>query len=96
MAGKSAELKPLLGIKEKPAAVVQKPEPEPEPASAPADPQMSAAASSMNDCMVKNMQKSQTRLEALGQRAKAAQKAGDQQKLMAIAHTLQQIQMAGS
>ena len=93
VAGKSAELKPLLGIKEKPAAVVQKPEPE--PASAPADPQVSAAASSMNDCMVKNMQRSQTRLEALGQRAKAAQKAGDQQKLMAIADTLQQIQMAG-
>ncbi len=99
VAGKSVELKPLLGIKEKPAAVVQKPEPEPEPepepASAPGDPQMSAAASSMNDCMVKNIQKSQTRLEALGQRAKAAQKAGDQQKLMAIADTLQQIQMAG-
>jgi uncharacterized membrane protein (DUF106 family) len=45
--------------------------------------------------MMKNMQANQGKLQALGKRAEAAQKAGDQAKLMAIADTLQQIQMAG-
>ena len=49
----------------------------------------------MNACMTRNIQNHQAELEALGKRAEAAQAAGDTQKLMAIADTLQQIQMAG-
>jgi hypothetical protein len=45
--------------------------------------------------MMKNMQNHEAELEALAKRAEAAQKAGNQQQLMAIADTLQQIQMAG-
>jgi hypothetical protein len=45
--------------------------------------------------MMKNIQKHQGELEALGERAEAAQKAGNQAKMMAIADTLQRIQMAG-
>jgi hypothetical protein len=37
----------------------------------------------------------QAEIEALGNRAQAAEKSGDQAKMMAIADTLQQIQMAG-
>jgi hypothetical protein len=45
--------------------------------------------------MSKNMQSHQGEIEALGKRAQAAQAANDMQKLMAIADTLQRIQMAG-
>jgi hypothetical protein len=97
VAAKSAELKPLLGFREAPVAQAKKPEPAPvpTPTAAPASPQMSAAQASMSECMSKNTQNHQAKLEALGQRAQAAQAAGDTQKLMAIADTLQQIQMAG-
>jgi len=98
VSARSAELKPLLGLREQPAAPAAQPAsvPAPAPAAAPAaDPQMSAAASSMSACMSKNMQSHQAEIEALGERAQAAQAAGDTAKLMAIADTLQQIQMAG-
>jgi len=98
VSAKSAELKPLLGLRDQPAAQAARPAPAPAPAPAavPAgDPQMSAAASSMSACMSKNMQSHQAEIEALGERAQAAQAAGDNAKLMAIADTLQQIQMAG-
>jgi hypothetical protein len=97
VAAKSAELKPLLGIRDQPTAQATKPVPAaaPTPTAAPASPQMSAAAVSMGECMSKNVQIHQAELEALGKRAEAAQAAGDTQKLMAIADTLQQIQMAG-
>jgi hypothetical protein len=99
VAAKSAELKLLLGIRQQPAANAAKPAPEPAttPAPAPAQPspEMSAAASSMSACMSKNMQSHQAEIEALGKRAQAAQAAGNNQKLMAIADTLQRIQMAG-
>lgn len=45
--------------------------------------------------MVKNAQSHQAQLEALGKRAQAAQQAGDQAKMMALADTIQQIQLAG-
>jgi hypothetical protein len=45
--------------------------------------------------MMKNMEKHQTKLEALAKRAEAAQNAGNQQKLMAIADTMQRLQMGG-
>ena len=99
VAEKAAELKPLLGFVEQPkvkkAAPTEAAAPTPAPVAPQVDPQTSAAASKMSDCMTKNMMAHQTELEALGKRAQAAQKAGDQAKMMAIADTLQQIQMAG-
>jgi hypothetical protein len=99
VAAKSAELKPLLGIREAPPVHAAKPAPAPAPAPTPAanqpSPEMSARAASMSDCMMKNMQKHQPEIEALAERAEAAQKAGNQQKLMAIADTVQRLQMAG-
>jgi hypothetical protein len=97
VSARAAELKPLLGIHDQPAARAQKPAPAPAPvpAPAPAAAQASPAASSMNACMMRNTQNHQAELEALGKRAEAAQAAGDTQKLMALADTLQQIQMAG-
>jgi hypothetical protein len=49
----------------------------------------------MSDCMMKNVQGHQAEIEALGKRGEAAQAAGQTDKLMAIADTLQRIQMAG-
>jgi hypothetical protein len=99
VAARSAELKPLLGMQSQPPAQATRTEAAPAPATAtPApevDPEMSARASSMSDCMTKNVQSHQAEIQALGKRAQAAQAAGDTQKLMAIADTLQRIQMAG-
>jgi hypothetical protein len=100
VSAKSKELKPLLGFQEPaPAqAAAPAPTPAPEATTAPANqvsPEMSAAAQSMGECMAKNMQSNQPRIEALAKRAQAAQAAKDQTKLMAIADTVQQIQMAG-
>jgi hypothetical protein len=96
VAAKAGELKPLLGIRDQPAARAANPAPAPAPApAAPAAPAMSPAASSMNACMMKNIETHQAELEALGHRAEAAKAAGDTGRLMAIVDTLQQIQMAG-
>lgn len=97
VSARAAELKPLLGFKEQPKPQqAAAPVPTPPAAAAPApDPQMTAAASDMSACMTKNIQTHQAKIEALAKRGEAAQKAGDQAKLMAIADTLQQIQMAG-
>jgi len=98
VSAKKSELKPLLGIKDQPAAqAAAKPAPAPAPTpTAPSvDPQMSAAASSMNACMVKNIQKHEAKLEALGERLEAAEAADNMPKMMAIADTIQRIQMAG-
>ena len=96
VSAKAAELKPALGIREQ---VAEAPKPEPEPAAvatpAPATPQMAPGGSDMGACMAKNTQTHQAEIEALGKRAEAAQKAGDQARLMALADTLQRIQMAG-
>jgi hypothetical protein len=95
---KKAELEPLLWPQEKTAVKTAKPaaaQPAPPPTAPQADPQMSAAASSMSSCMMKNVQNHQAQLEALGKRGEAAQKAGNQGAMMAIADTIQQIQMAG-
>ncbi len=96
VAAKSAELKPLLGLREPVPEQAAKPAPQPTPVPAATQPpEMSAYASGMSDCMLKNMQKNEAKIEALGKRAEAAQEAGNQQQLMAIADTLQRIQMAG-
>jgi hypothetical protein len=98
VAARSAELKALLGIQDpQPAQATQTetaPDPAPDPAATPS-PQVSPYASKMSDCMTKNVQSHQAEIQALGKRAQAAQAAGDSRKLMAIADTLQQIQMAG-
>lgn len=100
VSAKSAELKPLLGFPEEPThrSVITVERPVPTPAAPPAtaaDSQMSAAASKMSDCMMKNLQSHQAEIEALGKRAQAAQAAKDQAKMMAIVDTVQRIQMAG-
>ena len=101
VSAKSAELKPLLGIQEQPPARATKPAPEPAPeaATVPAqpgvDPQMAANAQAMSNCMAKNTQSHQAQIEGLSKRAQAAQAANDSRKLLAIADTVQRIQMAG-
>ena len=92
---KAADLKPLLGIQDQAAARATKHAPAPAAPAAPPAPTMSPAASSMNACMMKNMQDHQAEIEALGHRAEAAKDANDTAKMMAIVDTLQQIQMAG-
>jgi len=92
---KAGELKPLLGIQDQAAAQATKPAPAPAAPAAPPTPAMSPAASSMNACLMKNLQEHQAEIEALGHRAEAAKEANDTAKLMAIVDTLQQIQMAG-
>jgi hypothetical protein len=97
VSARAAELRSLLGI-EDPAARKAKPAaaaPAPAAHPAPAAPQMSPAASAMNDCRMKNVQAQQAEIEALGQRAEKAQAAGNTGAMMAIADTLRQIQMAG-
>ena len=98
VAAKKSQLEPLLFPQEKPRAAkpAAQAAPPPQPAAAPqVDPQASAAASSMSSCMMKNMESHQAQIEALGKRAEAAQKAGNQAAMMAIADTVQRIQMAG-
>jgi len=97
VSAKSAELKPLLGVKDKPPAQAAKPAPAPAPTpTAPAvGPQMSPAASGMSACMMSNIQKHEAKLEALGERLEAAESAGNNAKMMAIADTMQRIQLAG-
>jgi hypothetical protein len=94
---RSAELKPLLGLEEKPAARAAKsaPAPAPPPPAASAPTGMSDAQSQMANCMAKNSQKHEKEIEALGQRAQAAAGANDMAKTMAIADTIRQLQSAG-
>jgi hypothetical protein len=98
VSARSAELRPLLGMPDPPPATATPSEAEPAPASSPetaAAPQANARAMELNACMVKNVQRHQAELEALGKRMQSAQAAGDNSRLMALADTLQQIQMAG-
>lgn len=96
---KKTELEPLLWPQEKPKATAAKPAvqpaPTPQPTAPQVDPQTSTAANQMGACMSKNIQAHQAEVEELGKRAQAAQKAGNQAALMAIADTMQRIQMAG-
>jgi hypothetical protein len=96
VAAKAGELKPLLGLQDAVRATKPAPAPVPAPApAAPTAPAMSPAASSMNACMMNNLQSHQAELEALGKRAEAARDANDTARMMAIVDTVQQIQMAG-
>jgi hypothetical protein len=94
---RAKELKPLLGIHDVPAVSPAKAAatsaPTPPPAQPAAD--MPAGASGMSACMGRNAQKHEKEIRALGERAQAAQQAGNTAALMAIADTLQRLQMAG-
>jgi hypothetical protein len=98
VSARASELKPLLGINDAPPARAMKPAPAatspaatPVPAAAPAPP----GSSALSACMAQNIQNHQKEIEALGQRAQAAQQAGNTASIMAIADTLQRIQTAG-
>jgi hypothetical protein len=97
VAARSAELKALLGIREAPhvEAVKRAPKPAPAPAAAQPTPAMPAGAVDMSACMMKNMEKHEAEIEALEKRAEAAQNVGDQKKIMALADTLNRLQMGG-
>ncbi|HEY9442991.1 MAG TPA: hypothetical protein VIQ25_07145 [Gemmatimonadales bacterium] len=92
---RSAELKPLLGLEEKPAARAAKPAPAPPPPTPSAPTGMSDDQSRMANCMAKNAQKHEKEIAALGERAQAAAEANDMAKTMAIADTIRQLQSAG-
>jgi hypothetical protein len=96
VSARSAELRPLLGMPEQATASVAPPEPARAPAAeVAATRQVPAGAAEMNACLVKNVQRHQAELGALGKRMQAAQAAGDNSKLMALADTMQRIQLAG-
>jgi hypothetical protein len=98
IAARAGELKPLLGIHVAPAARATNAAPAAAPAPAPAQPaaaSMPPGASATSACMAQNSQKREKELRALGERAQAAHTAGNMELMMAIADTLQQIQMAG-
>ena len=71
------------------------PAPVPAPTPAPAATTVPPGTAAMNDCIAKNAQKHEKEIEALAERAKAAQEAGDMPTTLAIADTLRQLQMAG-
>jgi hypothetical protein len=96
VAARAGELKPLLGIHDAPPPRATKAAPAAAPAPAqPAAASVPPGAYAMSACMAENTQKHEKELRALGDRAQAAQKAGNTEALMAIADTLQRIQMAG-
>jgi hypothetical protein len=94
VSARAGELKPLLGIHE---ARATKAAPPPAPARATVQPTPSAppGSSAMSACMGQNAQKHEKELRALGERAKAAQEAGNMDVVMAIADTMQRMQTAG-
>jgi hypothetical protein len=94
---KAKELKSLMGMTEPETERAQKPAPAPEaaPKPPPGQPGLNPAQSDMNSCMAANGQKHEKQIEALGERAKAAQEAGDIATTMAIADSINQLQMAG-
>lgn len=96
---KAKELKPLLGIRDPETERAMKPAPAPAPVPAPAPPPpapgVNQGQTDMNNCMMANVHKHEKEIEALGERAKAAQEAGDMNLTLAIADTLRRLQMAG-
>ena len=99
VAKRSKELKKLLGLEVVPAAT------RPAPAAAAVDtappppaqpvPTVSPAQQAMGACYAQNAQNNEARLQALGERGEAAQKANDMAAMMAIADTINRIQSAG-
>jgi hypothetical protein len=94
----ATELKDLMGFADQQQAE-RTPKaaeaPQPAPAPAPAAPTMPTAAGAVSDCEVKNLQKHQAEVQALGDRGEKASQAGNTALMMAIADTIRQIQTAG-
>jgi hypothetical protein len=90
------DLKDLMGLNPAPAAPAPPP---PAPAAATPAPApttgLSPAQEAQSDCMAKNAQKHEKKIEELGQRAAAAAEGGNTPLAMAIADSIRQIQMAG-
>jgi len=97
VASRAAELKRLLGIREAQPAQAMAIAPAPPPTPAPTPPAAAPPAGSMemSACMGQNAQKHEPELRALGKRGEAAQRAGNTAALLAIADTIQRLQMAG-
>jgi hypothetical protein len=97
VSAKDPELKALYGLRDAQAERVAKqaPAPDPTPAPAPVQAQVPAAAATVNQCMVNNVQTHEAKIKALGDRGAAAQQAGNTQLMMAIADSIMRIQMAG-
>lgn len=100
VSARDPELKSLYGIRDAQAERVanQAPAPDPTPAPAPTQaqaPTLPPGATAFNECMVKNVQSHEKEIQALGDRGSAAQQAGNTPLMMAIADTIQRIQMAG-
>jgi hypothetical protein len=92
VSAKGGELKSLYGIHEAQEQRVAKPAPAPAPAPVQAQaPPMPA----YNECMVNNVKKHEKEIQALGDRGSAAQEAGNTALMMAIADSIQRLQMAG-
>ena len=97
VSARDPELKSMYGIRDAQAERVAKQAPAPDPTPAPAQVQVQAptAATTANQCMVDNVQKHEKEIQALGDRGAAAQQAGNNALMMAIADTIMRIQMAG-
>jgi hypothetical protein len=93
---REAQLKQLMGLEPPPAAPAPKPAP---PAAAaappPAAPSATPAQAAMGDCMAKNSEKHKKEIERLSEKLNAASEAGNTAELMALADSLQRLQMAG-
>lgn len=97
---RGAELKQLMGIQQEEPARAKKEAPTQAPAPAPApttatQPGTSDVQQQTANCMAANAQKHQKEIEALAQRAQAAQQANDMATLMAISDSIQKLQSAG-
>jgi hypothetical protein len=95
---RGAELKQLLGIQQPETARATKAAPAPAPAPASTtviQPGMSDAQQQTANCMGQNTQKHQKEIEALAQRAQAAQQANDMATVMAISDSIRKLQSAG-
>lgn len=95
VSAKDPELKALYGLRDAQAERVAKQAPAPDPTPAPVQAQVPTAASTVNQCMMNNVQKNEAKIKALGDRGAAAQQAGNTQLMMAIADSIMRIQMAG-
>ena len=91
---KESELKSMYGFRDPEVERAAKPAPAPEPAATTVNAQPSPAAS-VNECLMKNIQAHEDEIRALGDRGAAAQQAGNNALMMAIADTIMRIQSAG-
>jgi hypothetical protein len=95
VSAKDPELKALYGLREAQAERVAKQAPAPAPTPAPVQAQVPTTASTVNQCMMNNVQTHEDQIKALGDRGAAAQQTGNTQLMMAIGDSIMRIQMAG-